>query len=63
MYAIIMLYDLPEDVQWYIWKLYYARFILTELKEDSERRAATTIQNYVKNMIDEVILNAVNQVI
>ena len=58
-----MLYNLPEDVQWYIWKLYYNRFVMTELKEYGERRAATTIQNYVRDMIDEVILNAMNDVV
>ena len=36
---------------------------MTELKEYGERRAATTIQNYVRDMIDEVILNAMNDVV
>jgi len=55
-----MLHELPEDIQWYIWRLYYSHFILNELIEDSERRAATTIQNYVRNMIDEIITNAID---
>lgn len=58
-----MLYNLPEDVQWYIWSTYYKQFVLIELKEDSEKRAATIIQNYVREMIDEVISNAVSNVI
>ncbi len=58
-----MLYNLPEDVQWYIWNIYYKQFVLIELKEDSEKRAATMIQNYVREMIDEVISNAVSNVI
>ncbi len=58
-----MLYNLPEDVQWYIWSIYYKQFVLIELKEDSEKRAATMIQNYVREMIDEVISNAVSNVI
>ena len=57
-----MLYDLPEDIQWYIWTMYYRRFVMIELEEDMERRAATAIQNYVKNMIDEVIMNALDEI-
>ena len=58
-----MLYQLPEDIQWYIWKLYYSKFVLFELKEVCEIRDATIIQNYVKNMIDEIISDALNNVI
>ncbi len=55
-----MLYDLPEELQWHIWKLYHNKFVLAELKDKCEHRDATMIQNFIKNMIDEIISNAIN---
>jgi hypothetical protein len=55
-----MLYRLPEDMQWHIWRLYYNRYVLSELRAECERRDATMIQNYVRVLIDKVLSDVVN---
>lgn len=55
-----MIHGLPEDIQWYIWRIYYKEFVLSELIAEIKKRDATMIQTFVKNMIDEIISEAVN---
>ena len=58
----IMLDELPEEIQWHIWRLYHKEFVLKELIEEIRKRDATIIQNVVKSMIDEVIHEAINNI-
>ena len=55
-----MLYALPEDIQWYVWSLYYKEFVIKDLIEEIRKRDATIIQNIVKSIIDEAVSEAVD---
>lgn len=57
-----MLYALPEDIQWHIWRIYHKEFVLKELIEEIRKKDATIIQNVVKSLIDEVISEALNNI-
>ena len=59
-YRNIMMDGLPEDIQWHIWRIYYKEFVLNELIEEIKKRDATMIQTFVKNMIDEIVSEALN---
>ena len=55
-----MLYGLPEELQWCIWKSYYGKFVLPELETECESRAATTLQVFVKTWIEEILADVTN---
>ena len=55
-----MLYELPEELQWYVWKFYYGRFVLPELEAECESRSATMIQTFVQNWIEEILADVTN---
>lgn len=57
-----MIHGLPEDIQWHIWRIYYKDFVLNELITEIKKRDATMIQTFVKNMIDEIVSEAVSNI-
>ena len=57
-----MLHELPEEIQWHIWRLYHKEFVLKELIEEIRKRDATIIQNVVKSLIDEVVSEALSNI-
>ena len=48
---IYMLYNLPEELQWYIWKTYYNKYVLSNLSIKINNINATLIQKGIISKI------------
>ena len=58
-----MLHLIPEEIQWHIWKIYYSKYVLAELVEECKKKDASLIQQYVKNLINSIIDDVINDVV